>query len=214
MKPPRKVRDLKPAPYNPRQLTDEQRAQLAESMRKFGDLSGVVFNVRSGKLIGGHQRKVHLPPEAAINVTTRLKKPNAQGTIAVGYINAWGEDWKYREVDVDPVTEALMNVAANRYGEGLWNVGKLSDVATGLQGSPLAPLTGFTPEELGFHAADWSVAPSTASADDYDPDAETVTVKVEEVPRDRVAVVMEAVSKGLKATGFDYRATCPKLGLQ
>lgn len=53
---PMKVKNLKANPENPRTITDAKLLQLKRSMERFGDLSGIVFNRRSGNLGGGHQR--------------------------------------------------------------------------------------------------------------------------------------------------------------
>lgn len=121
-KAPRVAGDLKAAPYNPRAMSPEQHELLAESMARFGDLSGVIFNRRTRRLIGAHQRRQHIADEAKIELHgRRTSRPDAQGTIAVGFINVDGERWSYREVDVDEVTEKAMNIAANRWGEGGWD---------------------------------------------------------------------------------------------
>lgn len=41
---------------NPRKITDESAAGLRASLKRFGDLSGIVFNRRTGELVTGHQR--------------------------------------------------------------------------------------------------------------------------------------------------------------
>jgi ParB-like chromosome segregation protein Spo0J len=51
----RRVRDLVAYEYNPRQLTDEQRGHLTESLRKFGLADIPVVNP-DNRIIGGHQR--------------------------------------------------------------------------------------------------------------------------------------------------------------
>lgn len=56
------VADLMPSSYNPRTITDEKLMMLGKAMQEFGDLSGIVFNIRTGQLIGGHQRIKHLDP--------------------------------------------------------------------------------------------------------------------------------------------------------
>jgi len=48
--------DIKSAGYNPRTITDEQLKMLNKSLQTFGDLSGIVYNRRTGNLVGGHQR--------------------------------------------------------------------------------------------------------------------------------------------------------------
>ena len=55
----RKIADLKPAEYNPRQLTDKQYKQLKKSLKTFGCVEPVVVNsnpMRTDIIIGGHQR--------------------------------------------------------------------------------------------------------------------------------------------------------------
>ena len=55
----RKIADLKPAEYNPRQLTDKQYKQLKKSLKTFGCVEPIVVNsnpMRTDIIIGGHQR--------------------------------------------------------------------------------------------------------------------------------------------------------------
>ena len=112
-RPPSTAKDLKPASYNPRTIDQEGLASLERSMRKYGDLSGIVFNRQTGRLIGGHQRIKAIPKDATIVVTQRFKKPTAQRTIAHGTIEVEGELWAYREVDADQIWEKGANVSAN-----------------------------------------------------------------------------------------------------
>lgn len=51
-----KLSDLKPAPYNPRTITEEAAAALQTSLSEFGDISGIVWNRKTGHLVAGHQR--------------------------------------------------------------------------------------------------------------------------------------------------------------
>lgn len=53
----RKVKDLTPADYNPRILTDKQRQDLEESIKEFGQVVPIVIN-KDDTIIGGHQRAV------------------------------------------------------------------------------------------------------------------------------------------------------------
>ena len=55
-----KLTDLKPAEYNPRKITDEAFAGLGNSISRFGILSHIVWNKRTGNIVGGHQRYKHL----------------------------------------------------------------------------------------------------------------------------------------------------------
>jgi hypothetical protein len=108
--------DLAPHPKNPRTISPEALERLGRSMAAYGDLSGLVFNRRSGRLVGGHQRSRYLDPAATITILERLERPSPVGTVALGYVELDGERWAYREVDVDERTERAMNLAANAHG--------------------------------------------------------------------------------------------------
>ena len=41
---------------NPRKITKKAASGLSKSLERFGDLSGIVFNLRTGELVAGHQR--------------------------------------------------------------------------------------------------------------------------------------------------------------
>src|SRR5690606_17197668 len=146
----RRLADLADAPYNPRRIEPDRLATLGRLMKEHGDLSGIVYNRRTRRLIGGHQRKEHLPADAEVHITERLTKPNAQGTVAVGYVVADGERWAYREVDVDEQREAAMNVAANKGGLlAEFDIPKLADLLSTLDAEGYdATLTGFDATEL------------------------------------------------------------------
>lgn len=166
----RTVGDLSPAPYNPRTITKLQLKMLGQAMAELGDLGGIVYNRRTGHLIGGHQRIKHLKLDAPITIEHTLEEPNAQGTVATGYIEHAGERWKYREVDVDEMTEGAMNVAANKHG-GDFDNHRLADLLTELDagGFPMH-LTGFDEQELErFLTWEAEGAEAAADADFLDP---------------------------------------------
>ena len=52
----KKISDLKPAPYNPRKSNEKQEANLKKSLEKFGVVEPIVFNKRTGYIVGGHFR--------------------------------------------------------------------------------------------------------------------------------------------------------------
>jgi len=51
-----KLDELTPAEYNPRKMSDQAFEGLGNSIAKFGMLSHIVWNKRSGNIVGGHQR--------------------------------------------------------------------------------------------------------------------------------------------------------------
>jgi ParB-like chromosome segregation protein Spo0J len=50
------VKNLKAAPYNPRRIDDASLAALGKSIDRFGIVEPIIFNRRSGFVVGGHQR--------------------------------------------------------------------------------------------------------------------------------------------------------------
>ena len=55
----RKLSELKPADYNPRELTEIQHAQIARSIKQFGLVDPLIINQHPDRLdiiVGGHQR--------------------------------------------------------------------------------------------------------------------------------------------------------------
>jgi hypothetical protein len=55
-----KLADMKPADYNPRVISDEAFEGLGNSIERFGMLAHIVWNKRTGNIVGGHQRYRHL----------------------------------------------------------------------------------------------------------------------------------------------------------
>ncbi len=58
-------KQIKNAPYNPRQIDDHARKKLAENIKKKGLLDTLVWNKRTGNLVSGHQRLSILDMRAA-----------------------------------------------------------------------------------------------------------------------------------------------------
>lgn len=52
----RKISELKPAPYNPRQSTKKQEEDLKKSLEKFWLVEPIVFNKRTGFIVWWHFR--------------------------------------------------------------------------------------------------------------------------------------------------------------
>lgn len=137
------IKDLNPAAYNPRKISDEQLERLKKALYEFGDLSGIIYNRRTGNLVGGHQRIKCLPPDAVIEKKD-LKEKTKTGTVAHGHIIIYGERYTYREVDWDEAREKAANIAANKHG-GDWDDDKLADLLRGLSEMP-----GFDIDLIGF----------------------------------------------------------------
>jgi len=121
-----RVSDLAPNPKNPRKISDAKLEQLKKALVEFGDLSGIVFNRRTGQLVGGHQRSKVLDSGAEVVIAKSYPKPTKTGTVAEGYVTDYtGERYAYREVDWDKHREMAANVAANK-GAGEWDLPELT----------------------------------------------------------------------------------------
>lgn len=113
----RDLDSLKPDLKNPRRMNDHDGLSLDRSIDKFGDLGGMVYNVRLDRLVGGHMRMETVlarDPAAKVYITERLTEPDVTGTMAWGYVVYNKRRLTYREVDWDEVTHGEANIAANR----------------------------------------------------------------------------------------------------
>ena len=138
MKAPKSLADLKAASYNPRTITDKELKTLGSSIQALGDLSGIVFNVHSQRLVSGHQRVKSIKGKKT-KIVRQAQKKDALGTVAIGYVEVAqdGATIKipYREVDwPDKQMEMLANVNANAAG-GQFDQVKLGAVLAQLEKS-------------------------------------------------------------------------------
>jgi hypothetical protein len=140
-----KIKDLNPAAFNPRKISDEKLEMLGKAMQEFGDLSGIVVNLKTGNLIGGHQRVKHFNPSWPIK---KHKQTDSTGTVALGEIETPFGLWSYREVDWPEKKELAANIAANQHG-GEFDEQKLKDQLIEINdGSIDMALTGFDTVEI------------------------------------------------------------------
>lgn len=97
---------LAPDPRNARKMSDEARAGLGVSMETFGDLSVIVFNDRTGQIIGAHQRLERLRSAGAIEVVRNGNE---------GYVEhpRTRERFRVRFVDWDETKQRMANLVAN-----------------------------------------------------------------------------------------------------
>lgn len=168
------VKDLRPAAYNPRKITEWKLRALGKAMQEFGDLSGVIRNVRTGNLIGGHQRLKHFDPAWKIN---KEKHEDNVGTVAQGYIETPFGRWTYREVDWDLEKEKAANIAANEHG-GEFDLPALTELLLELDtGAFDMDLVGFSQEELENLLAGHRAGDGEIKEDDFDADAEAEKIE-------------------------------------
>jgi DNA modification methylase len=118
---------INPAPYHPKvdlQPGDPDYEKLKRSIEDFGYVEPLVWNERTGNLVGGHQRfKILLNEQGATEVEVSV-------------------------VDLDETREMALNLALNKI-RGDWDKEKLAQVLAELQESDLdVTLTGFDQEEV------------------------------------------------------------------
>jgi hypothetical protein len=99
---PKQLSQLTSASYNPRAIEEEAFEGLKHSIDRYGDLAGIVFNVRTKHLVAGHQR------------VKALRDQYGNLSIIGGAMKAkTGEEFPVRFVDWDVQKEKLANLAAN-----------------------------------------------------------------------------------------------------
>lgn len=120
------VEELLPADYNPRKDLkpgDPEYEKLKRSIEQFGYVDPVIWNKRTGSVVGGHQR---------------LKVLKDSGITELECV----------VVDLPLEKEKALNIALNKIS-GDWDKEKLALLITDLQGTDLdVSLTGFDTEEL------------------------------------------------------------------
>ena len=82
---------LKPATYNPRKISEVEKAGLKSSIQEFGYVDPIIYNVRTGNIVGGHQR-----------YTILRETGNTHADVI--------------EIDVDDKKEKALNIALNHQG--------------------------------------------------------------------------------------------------
>lgn len=108
-------------PRNPRKITEAQIEKLEDSMRTLGDLSGIVHDLNSGHIISGNQRSDVVDINNCVAELVEVyDEPDAQGTVALGYVMWEGARYSYRQVRWTARQCEQANVVANRLG-GDWD---------------------------------------------------------------------------------------------
>lgn len=145
---PLNVYTLQAAEYNPREISPQDFKMLKNSIKKFGDLSGVVRNIQTNNLVGGHQRIAAFKEmqNPTIVVEETLPAANSVGTVARGYVLLGDEKYTYREVDWPLQKEMQANLAANRI-QGKFVQDKLAVMMADIE-ADLREDTGFTTKQI------------------------------------------------------------------
>ena len=136
------ISKIHPAAYNPRKdlkPSDPEYKRLAKAVDKFGMVEPLVWNERTGNLVGGHQR-------------FKILKQGGAKTVEVSI------------VDLDDKDEKALNLALNKQG-GAWDFAALSTILeefkiadfdmeiTGFDTAELEKLTAWTADGSVFQPA-------------------------------------------------------------
>lgn len=119
-----KIKDIRPAPYNPRvelKQGDEEWEALNNSLKRWGLVEPLIVNTTTGLLVSGHQR---------------LNALKAQGV----------KEAEVVLVTVTPENEKLLNISLNKI-EGEWDYEKLEALFGDIEAKDVE-FTGFTTDEL------------------------------------------------------------------
>lgn len=120
------IEKLTPAEYNPRvelKPGDAAYEKLKRSIETFGYVEPIIFNERSGTVVGGHQR---------LSVLRDLGETEVECVI----------------VNMDENDEKALNIALNKVN-GEWDMDKLSELLAEIDSSDYdATLTGFDLDEI------------------------------------------------------------------
>lgn len=124
------ITELKTAEYNPRVVLGPgmpEWEKLKTSIETFGAVEPVVWNKRTGNVVGGHQR---------LEVMKALGYKKVPCSV----------------VDLDPEEEKILNVALNKI-KGRWDHDKLEALLSEFD-REVATVTGFSEDELAVILAD------------------------------------------------------------
>jgi ParB-like chromosome segregation protein Spo0J len=121
------IERLIPAPYNPRKVlkpTDPAYRKLRASLEAFGLVEPLVWNERTGHVVGGHAR-------------LRILKELGYAAVPVSVVRL-----------TDAQEKALNVVLNNSEAQGRYDTAQLTDLLEELQSLPEGRLTGFTAADL------------------------------------------------------------------
>ena len=122
----KKISELIPAPYNPRKDLkpgDAEYEKLKRSIKELGYVEPIIWNERTGYVVGGHQR---------LKVLQELGETEIDCVI----------------VDMPEAKEKALNIALNKISNG-WDIDKLNDLLEDLSNTDIdISLTGFDIDDI------------------------------------------------------------------
>jgi ParB-like chromosome segregation protein Spo0J len=188
-------------PKNPRRISEQKLELLKKALTEFGDLSGIIFNRSTSRLIGGHQRVMVLPKDAKITLIKNYEKPTRTGTVAEGFVEIEDERFTYREVEWSEAKEKAANIAANK-GAGDWDFSQLSEWMLELDNLNFdMDLTMFDDQEIERLMGGWDSGTEAVEKTEENLDGITGTIKIK-CPQELVDEVTIYLKAKLLETSF------------
>ena len=196
------IKDLKGYETNPRYVKDGHHEMLLNSMKEFGDLSGIVYNLKTKRLVGGHQRQIAFNENFPVIIETEYETPTSTGTVREGYVDFEGERFNYREVQWDEPKEIAANIAANK-GAGHFEFSLLQEHLTFLDSINFdMSLTMHDKSEIETICAGW--ASDINKVNDTEPNLDGIDAKIViTCPQDLKDEVLIYLKAKLMETSFE-----------
>lgn len=148
------IENLSPAKYNPRkdlQPGDPEYEKLLRSVEEFGYVEPIIWNKRTGNIVGGHQR---------FKVLKQLGFSEIDCVV----------------VDMDEAREKALNIALNKIS-GDWDTEKLADVFRDIEQYGISlDITGFEAPEIDKLFQKLSREDGKIVEDDFDAEAEAAQI--------------------------------------
>ncbi|MBO0699272.1 MAG: ParB N-terminal domain-containing protein [Zavarzinella sp.] len=173
---------LVPAPYNPRRVlkpTDRAYRKLEASLRAFGLVEPLVWNERTGHVVGGHAR-------------LRILKAMGVTEVPVSVVNL-----------SDAQEKALNVVLNNQEAQSRYDPDRLADLLEELEDLPEREQTGFDPDALpSLRLEPVAELPPV----EEDPDRVTVTLEMADETFARISPRLDELVREFDLTGHVRRS--------
>lgn len=151
--------EIKPAPYNPRTISDENRKSLKKSVKTYGVVGGMVWNETTKNLVSGHQK---------LSILDELNKYNPK-TKENDYT------LKVEKIQVDLKTEKELNIFFNNpNSQGEWDYDALREMIPDIDYKD----AGLTDEDLSLIGIDFTM--QTEEESDLADELENLTAPIEQ----------------------------------
>lgn len=149
------ISELLPADYNPRkdlQPGDPEYERLKKSILEYDYIDPIIWNQRTGRVVGGHQR---------LKILIELGKEEIDVSV----------------VDFSEEKEKALNISLNK-NSGDWDLAKLKDILLELDtGDFDIEITGFDEQEIEKLLAQFHVDLQEIQEDEFDPEAEAEKIQ-------------------------------------